>query len=265
MGAEEILLKDISGKDVPAILSVPKDSDSIIIMSHGFTSNKDSSLYRKLEKDLYDMGISSLRYDYYGHGPSYFKGEGYGLLKDVTLTKTLNSLRSAVTFAKSYGGGRFEKLGLLGASYGGLLSILMAGDDEDIDLLVLKSPVTDLKGFWESRIKEKKFSKNEWMEKGIFHYDNTPEGGVENYDLEFNFWLDIQDYDAIESAKLIKCPVFIVHGTDDIVVPIEYSRKLAGLINAELVEIEGCDHAYSKREHNDLSKKLIVDFVKKNF
>jgi len=53
-----------------------------------------------------------------------------------------------------------------------------------------------------------------------------------------------QDDDVpIIDIRGIMQPTLIIHGTDDVIIPIESSRALAGLIpNSELVELSGCGH-----------------------
>ena len=46
----------------------------------------------------------------------------------------------------------------------------------------------------------------------------------------------------------MKCPVKIIHGTEDKVVPIESSKRAAEkLQNGEIVEIKGLEHGYDKK------------------
>lgn len=54
-------------------------------------------------------------------------------------------------------------------------------------------------------------------------------------------WQDI-DVPSIDKRKIMQ-PTLIIHGTEDVIVPIESSRALNGLIpNSELVEMSGCGH-----------------------
>ena len=72
-----------------------------------------------------------------------------------------------------------------------------------------------------------------------------------------------QDFDlaAIEATcRAVRCPMLLVHGTEDRCQPIARSRRLAELTGAPLVEIEGANHMIPGR-HPVLANLLIRDFV----
>jgi pimeloyl-ACP methyl ester carboxylesterase len=50
-------------------------------------------------------------------------------------------------------------------------------------------------------------------------------------------------YEAGCEAELISVPALVVHGNEDLIVPVENGRRLASrLPNAEYVELPGCGH-----------------------
>ena len=258
---EKIEIFDALGNPVSGILSVPERANSVVIMSHGYSSNRDSRLYRELESELNGKGIGTLRYDYYGHGTAYgFPGPSYGMLNDVTLSKTLESLKAMIDLVRQRGEYR---IGLLGSSYGGLLSIIAAAQDEEIEALALKSPVTEPKTFWRQRILEKYGEPgfSQWKSEGSIHYNDR----VEDCDLPWGFWHELQQYDTLADAKKIRCPVLIVHGDSDSYVPIEQSYLLSKALGKTLREkvkiIKGADHGYETPEQHTEMKALIKDFL----
>jgi len=50
-----------------------------------------------------------------------------------------------------------------------------------------------------------------------------------------------------ELAGRVRCPVLVMHGTDDITCPIEWGEELARLTGTELLRIEGGDHLFVGR------------------
>jgi uncharacterized protein len=251
---EEIEFVDSGGYKTLGTLSIPEHARSVVVISHGFSSSKESRLYPLLESELNALGIGTLRYNYYGHGKLYCKDLPYKVTKDVTLSKCLDSLRSAVSYVRRRGN---YDIGLVGNSFGGLLSIIVASEDPNIKALALKSPVTDAKELWRKRLGEKRM--REWEETGIMHFDECGE----NFELNYGFWLDLQKYDSLEMAKLINCPTLIVHGTRDSVVPIQQSRALVGRIpKAQLKTVAGADHDYADPTEFLSMKKLIINFLK---
>lgn len=258
---ENIEIFDALGNPVSGVLSIPERANSVVVMSHGYSSSKDSRLYRELQDELNGKGIGTLRYDYYGHGPAYgFPGPEYGALGDVTLSKTMESLKAMIDLARQRGEYR---IGLLGSSYGGLLSMEAASRDKEIAALALKSPVTEPKTFWRQRILEKygELGFAQWKNEGKIHYKDR----VEDFDLSWGFWHDLQQYDTLAGAKRITCPVLIVHGDSDSYVPFEQSHLLSKALGKTLKEkvkiIKGADHGYNEPAQYSEMKNLVKDFL----
>ena len=252
--AKEIEILDSSGHKVSGTLSIPKNSSLVIVMSHGFTSNRNAKLFLELEKEFNSEGIGTLRYEYYGHGPAYGH-KTRAVSSDITITKAAESLRAVIRYLRQKGN---YNIGLLGSSFGGLVSLVVASQDKKIKFLALKSPVTNPIKFWNERIRGPKNKiLKKWEKNDIFHYNR--EG--EDYTLKWDFWEDMQGYDAINLAKGISCPTFIVHGDKDTIVPIKYSKTFAKIIGAKLNVINGSDHHYSKLKHYLEMKKLIKCFI----
>ncbi len=61
-------------------------------------------------------------------------------------------------------------------------------------------------------------------------------------------------------ARRVRCPVLLIHGTDDYIVPLPVSEELARLTGAELVTMEGSGHIPLAREPVKVNL-LIKDFV----
>lgn len=257
---EDVYILDKNGNPVSGSLSIPDDACSVLVMSHGFTSHRKSNLYIQFEKEFNDAGIGTLRYEYYGHGPAYgFEGPGYGMTDDVTLSKTVESLRAIIRHTRSFGD---YGIGLLGSSYGGSLSIIIASEDPSIKALGTKSSVTEPIRFWRQRVHDKLGDGGlaEWEQQGYFHYEE----GVEDYFLPWKFWKDIQDYDVLGNAEKIKCPTLIVHGDADTCVPIDHSYDLARAIGTDVKAIKGAGHAYSGPGQYHEMKRLFFDFFVEN-
>ena len=255
--AENIEILDSMDNKVSGILSVPEGASSVVVMSHGLTSSKNSELYKQFQSELNDGRIGTLRYDYYGHGPAYgFSGTGHGVKDDITLSKAVESLRAMVRHIRER---EDYKIGLLGASFGGLISLVFASQDQNIKALALKSPVTEPIEFWRERIR-KKFGKdglNQWEANGTMHYKDR----VEDYDLKYGFWEDLQGYDTLRDARNISCPTLIVHGDSDTYVPISQSFALARVLGKDVKIVKGADHDYSEPGQYSEMKKLIKDFI----
>jgi pimeloyl-ACP methyl ester carboxylesterase len=61
-------------------------------------------------------------------------------------------------------------------------------------------------------------------------------------------------------ASQVRCPVLLIHGTDDYIVPIAVGEELARLTGAELVTLEGSGHIPLAREPVKVNL-LLKEFV----
>ena len=144
----------------------------------------------------------------------------------------------------------------MGSSFGGLVSLVAASQDPNIKALVLRSPVTEPIKFWKHRLGEERIAK--WKQEGIMHYDERGE----NYELNYSFWEDLITYNIFEMAKNITCPVLIVHGGNDSVVPIQQSHDFARLVNTKVMVIKDANHDYASPLQYAEMKNLIMTFLK---
>ncbi|MBI5228726.1 prolyl oligopeptidase family serine peptidase [Candidatus Micrarchaeota archaeon] len=63
----------------------------------------------------------------------------------------------------------------------------------------------------------------------------------------------------------MNCPLLIIHGTNDELIPIEHARKLFEVANEpkELVEIKGADHNFSDEMHEKERQSRIIKWFEK--
>jgi pimeloyl-ACP methyl ester carboxylesterase len=78
-------------------------------------------------------------------------------------------------------------------------------------------------------------------------------------DGEATFTMDLAEIEA--TCRTVRCPMVLVHGTDDHCQPLTRSRRLAELTGAPLVVVEGADHMIPGR-HPVLANLVIRDFVR---
>jgi dipeptidyl aminopeptidase/acylaminoacyl peptidase len=247
---EKIFFKNSQGNRLCGILSDPTSQKEkpIIILCHGFSTSKEGRTYARLEEILNDKGISTFRFDFFGHG------ESDGKLEEITTLEAVDDIQNAIIYLKESG---YNKIGLVGSSFGGMASIIKAGKTNELYVLALKSPVSDYLGLFHTRVDKEEIKK--WKKKGAI--DITGVEG-ESRKIGYAFYEEAEKIKAYEAAQKIKIPTLIVHGDKDETVPIEQSKKTASLIeNCRLEIIEGGDHRYSKPEHFEKMLDLISDFI----
>lgn len=253
--AKKIWFKNSKGDKLCGLLSLPKaTTDKIAIICHGFSSHKNKTALKSLEKDFLKNKIGFLRFDFYGHG------ESEGKFENITLSEAVDDVQQAIKLVKNKY--KKDKIALIGTSFGGCAAIVASGKSKNLKVLALKAPVSDHLGkiIYKAR-KNSAFSPKTWKKKGFIEYLNFK---GEKLKLNYNFFLDAKKIIEYKLAEKIKVPTLIIHGDKDDVVPVAQSKKLNQIIKqSELIIIKGEKHNFSKKGEV-LVKKYIKSFIIKN-
>ena len=208
----KLLFEHILGQ-TSAILTEPRNSAvGIVILCHGFLSNKDSRTNMRLTELLVSQGLSTLRFDWFG------MGESSGQFSNINVTTCQSQLDSLLEDIKAKG---YRNIGLVGSSFGGLLSVLIAANHQELFAIGLKCPVPDF-----PEMLELEFGKD-----GLSRWQQTNTipnvtGGSEPIALNFQFYENCKKYNIYKQAKQITTPCLIVHGQQDELVPIHQINQL---------------------------------------
>lgn len=229
MAREEEKVEFMSeGMKLYGILHPTEEEQSIcVVLSHGFLSSKDGDKYIALSEELGKKGFASFRFDFRGCG------ESEGSLIDTTLSNRLKDLDAAIDFiCTKY---RFKILGLLGSSFGGVVSILKAKKDERVKALVTLATLSNF----------------DFM--------------LNNELLPYKKVLpDAVNYDIVEAIGKIK-NVLIIHGKSDTLVPFQHAITLHQHAKKpkSLELIDGGDHIFSSENLRKKVVNLAVDWFAK--
>ena len=130
MRTEKVFFQS-EGQRLAGVLHLPdQDNPPCVIASHGLLSSKDSEKYISLGERLSGEGMAMLRFDARGIG------ESEGRLEDDTVSRRITDLGAAIDFILNRPGlGR--RIGLVGSSLGGYVSLFRAGTDRQIRALVI--------------------------------------------------------------------------------------------------------------------------------
>ena len=173
-----------------------------------FNGNAGNRAYRApLATALQDQGVQVFLFDYRGYGGNEGTPTETGLRADA---------RAAHTYVVGRGDVDAARLIYFGESLGSAVAIALAAEHVPAGL-VLRSPFTSL------------------VEVGQFHYPFLP------------VRLLLQDrFVAIDDIRRVSCPVLVIAGDRDRVVPLDESRRLYDATSSpkELVILQG--------DHNDI-------------
>ncbi len=221
------------GQKISGILHLPDEKNpACVIASHGLLSSKNSEKYIALGERLSKEGMAMLRFDFRGIG------ESEGRLEDDTVSRRTVDLDSAIAFVKSYPGmGR--RIGLLGSSLGGYISLIGASRKMEIRAVVI----------WATP----------------FHLDDLGSKGTEQNPLPGEaFFRDLPRHRLLPLLpRVSNC--FVIHGENDELVPVDQAWEIFHTLGApkEIHVIEGADHRLTNPSHRRRAIDLSVDWFKK--
>lgn len=231
MYEERISFKNVRGDTLSGVLHHPADRSvgGTVILCHGMESNKESEKLVFLGQTLAQQGIPTLRFDF-----SYV-GESTGKFEDITYSGEVEDLEAAYAFLqRRYSG----KTGILGSSMGGTVALLFAAQEPGVAALVTVAAPLHPENFPKRLLTPEQVQ--HWRIQGFTLYNGRR--------LNVSLLKDLERINVPESAEKISCPVLILHGDADEIVPVDEAYELhACLKNSKLLSIlKGADHRLSE-------------------
>ena len=247
---EAISFHDSSGHRIAAVFATPPNAtSSVAVLCHGFLSGKNSTTNKTLTRTLTERGIATFRFDFFG------QGESQGPFENITTTLAVDQALAALDLVRQKG---YQRIGLMGSSFGGLVSILTAAQRTDLACLALKCPVVDFAeelrlGFGDEELAR-------WKTSGTI--PNIMDG-TERIALRYAFYEDSLRQIAYEPARSITAPTVIVQGDKDEHVPLHQSQRLYEVLQGKkhLEMLPGADHQFTKGEDYTRMTSVIADWL----
>lgn len=239
------------GEKIFGVLHRPIQTDTktpAVLICSGFAGNKAGKfrLFVRLAQELAKMGIATLRFDYRGAGDSE------GDYKDLTLEGNVSDALTCLKFLADDVQIDHSRIGILGRSLGGVVSILTAKRYQNIKSLVLWAPVFNSnhwKALWDS------FQSNRLDTSQKQEVQSLPAGIPNACFLKEFFQLKLQE----ELSYLKEVPLLHIHAEQDVVVSGEheqaYRQERHLLENSRFIKLANSDHDFSHFPDQDLAIK----------
>ena len=221
------------GHRISGILHLPDAKNAAcVIASHGLLSSKNSEKYTALGERISKEGIALLRFDFRGIG------ESEGRLEDDTVSRRIADLDSAIAFVKSYPG-MGNRIGLLGSSLGGFISLIGASREQRIKAVVIWATPFHLDGL------------------GSKGTDQNPPPGEA-------FFSDLPRHRLLPLLPQVS-NCHVIHGEKDELVPVDQAWEIFHTLGApkEIHVIEDADHRLTNPSHRQRAIDLSVDWFKR--
>lgn len=230
MHQERISFANSRGDTLSGVLRHPPTSASrgAVILCHGMESDKNSEKLIYLSEALASRGILALRFDF------SFVGESSAKFEDITYSGEVEDLGAAYAFVQNRDPG---KIAILGSSMGGSVALLFAAEEPAVAALVTVAAPVHPEQFPRRILTPKQI--DQWRNQGFTLYHGQR--------LNVSLLHDLEKINVCEAVKRITCPVLIVHGDADELVPVKEAHELHGCLNhlKHLLVLRGGDHRLS--------------------
>ncbi len=249
--------KASDGLNIHAYLTLPPFKEAknlpLIVLPHGGPESRDTLGYDWQAQVFASRGYAVLQ-------PNYRGSEGYG---EAFITaghgqwgrKMQTDLSDGVRHLAQKGMIDPKRVAIFGASYGGYAAAAGATLDANVyRCAVAIAGVMDIKSF--VSFKEDASGR---MDSSTVRYWKEQFGDQKTWD----------DASPARQADKAYCPILLIHGTDDTVVPIEQSRKMESALKkagkpVEFITYKGQDHWESIPSARVTMMQAAVDFIAKH-
>lgn len=224
------------GQKISGVLHLPdKKNPPCVIASHGLLSSKESEKYVALGDRLSQEGIAMLRFDFRGIG------ESEGSIEEDTVSRRMMDLGSAIEFIRSRRDLK-NRIGLLGSSLGGYVSLLRAPQVQDEKIRAIVVWATPL------------------------HLDDLKSNKeTEGHPLPGEaFFEDLPKHQLLPLLpKVSNC--LVIHGEKDELVPADQAWKIFNSLGSpkEIRILEGADHRLTDPAHRGRAMDLSTAWFKR--
>ena len=209
------------------------NSDTTLFFFGGYSSDMTGTKATALNNLSSKIGVNCVRFDYSGHGKSS------GEFNKGTISKWS---KEALTFFKKF---KSKKNIIIGSSMGSWIALLVAlKEKQNVHGIVGIASATDFTaGEWNRLSKQEKI---EFEKKGSILFPDNEYG---DYEVSYIFVNDGLDNLLLENKIELYCPVRLLHGRLDSVVPVSVSEKIIEKIQSKdksIKIIEDGEHSLSR-------------------
>jgi pimeloyl-ACP methyl ester carboxylesterase len=230
MGEEKITFENTRGETLSGVLHHPIGSNpqGAVILCHGMESNKNSEKLIYLGRKLAEANILALRFDF------AYLGESSGRFEDITYSGEVADLKAAFALLQERPLG---KTAILGSSMGGTVAVLFAATEPSVAAVVTVAAPVHPENFPKRVLNAARLQ--EWRERGFTFYNGQR--------LNVTLLEDLESLNVPRAAREVKCPVLILHGDADEVVPVKEAYELHDCLSGtkRLSILHGTDHRLS--------------------
>jgi pimeloyl-ACP methyl ester carboxylesterase len=218
----------------------------LVIFAHGFKGFKDWGTYNLMANYFAENGYRFLKFNFSHNGTTPDEPVDFVDLiafSDNTFTIELDDLERIIDFACNGSAfPRAKNVILMAHSMGGGISIIKTTEDKRVSKLITMASIGSFGDLWP------KSEEEQWKIQGLRYVTNTSNG--QQMPLKVTVLEDLERNPGrlnIEAkAAEITQPWLIIHGSEDMLLPVSHAKKLkAAQPAAQLLIIPKADHEFN--------------------
>lgn len=228
-------------------LSAGRKAATVVVL-HGVKKNRTDVLRAALV--LRRAGFNVLMFDGRGHGDSEGRFVTYGFYERRDVESAIEWLIKEKKIDR-------KRVGLAGESMGAAIALQVAAQNAEINAVWADSPFASLR-----RITEEFVRRVTRLPGAVLNPVLWTSIQVASYRGKF----DVYSVDPLALAGKISCPVYLVHGTADQLIPTAHSENIYEALGGEkeIWFVEGARHARSIRHaRQEYSERLTRFFTER--
>ena len=236
-------IKNPSGERLDIAFHPGSHRDTLVILGHGLTGNKDRPLLVGLAQGLSGRGWPCMRVSFSGNGDSE------GSFEDVSITKGIGDLKAILSTVPDY-----VRVAYVGHSMGSAIGVMTAAKDLRVNLLVSLAGMTRTADFV-----EREFGGLTPGEAVMWDEPDHP--------LSESFVTDLKAIgDILPAAAAVTQPWLLIHGSADDLVPVQDGRDAhdAAVCRKQWLEIDGAGHMFEEVGYPPLVE-AVADWLDTHF
>lgn len=261
---------------IPSSISENKPKFPLLIFAHGFKGFKNWGGFPFFCSKLTENGFAVLSFNFSHNGVSDELPMDFtrlDLFEKNTHSIELDDIKSVIVYSKILADKYpidLQKIGLIGHSRGGGISVISAFENEQIKALCLLASVAKFDRYTEEQ-------KKRWRENGFIEIPNTRT----NQMMRLNKTLleDIEQnsgrLDILNAVSKLYKPLLIIHGMEDLAVKYTDAEAIYNAADKDitcLYILENTGHTFGiehpfkgSNKYFDEAIKLTVNFFKEKF
>ena len=245
MREEKVSFVNRRGQTLDGILHHPEavTPRAGVILCHGMGSNKESDKLTLLSQELAQRRLLVLRFDFAYAGRS-------GKFEEITYSGEVEDLQAAFAFMRDR---QTRKIAIFGSSMGGTVALLFAAEQPALATVVTIAAPAHPELFSSRLLTPAQVE--EWRKTGHTFYQGQR--------INVSLLHDLENLDIPAAAQKISCPVLILHGDQDDVVPVDEAYQLFASLPGlkKLSIVRGADHRFSDPALMDQALREAVEWL----